>query len=375
MAKPVTIAPVNYALIRHVLKSRNMMIGELSEQLEISISYLSDLLSGRIFYLFFSCFLCCIVTFVLLLASSGEVSAQEAVRILSHDFDPDDITIGDPVQLRLQIEADENLHIYLDPIDTSEHKHLEVGKPQIKQIRSEHLPTGKAHYEVTYPLRAFAIGAHTLSPITIKYTDTDGNNGSIQTSAYLFEVRSVKSPGAAEMKGIKGPWSVPPNWLLYILVVFLVIVVISALVFLYLRRRAKFVDPQSEVVHQRQPHEIAYEQLNRIEGMNWVAQGEMKIYHTEISHVIRQYIATRYHIPALEMTTQELLDRLQPKDIPTELGRQFFISCDLVKFARYSPTKPEAHERMQEARRIVDETKQFWVGVGEEQESEIGEDQ
>ena len=88
MAKPVTIALVNYALIRHVLKSRDMMIGELSEKLEISISYLSDMLSGRIFYLFFSCFLCCIVTFVLLLASSGEVSAQEAIRILSHDFHP-----------------------------------------------------------------------------------------------------------------------------------------------------------------------------------------------------------------------------------------------------------------------------------------------
>ena len=47
MAKPVSILPVNYALIRHVLKSKDMMIGELSEKLEISISYLSDMLSGR----------------------------------------------------------------------------------------------------------------------------------------------------------------------------------------------------------------------------------------------------------------------------------------------------------------------------------------
>jgi hypothetical protein len=108
--------------------------------------------------------------------------------------------------------------------------------------------------------------------------------------------------------------------------------------------------------------------------MNLVAQGEMKIYHTEISHVIRQYIAARYHIPALEMTTQELLDCLQPENIPIELVSHFLTNCDLVKFARYSPMKPEAHERMEEARRIVDETKQFWVGKGEGQESEIRED-
>ena len=314
-----------------------------------------------------------IVVSVLLFSSLGRVSAQEAIRILSHDFDPDDITIGDPVQLRLRIEANEDLHIYLEPIDRGEHEHLEVDKPQVERIKSESPPTGKAHYEVIYPLRAFAIGKHPLPPIPIKYTDPDGTSGSVQTPAYLFEVRSVKPSGATEIKGIKGPWSVPPNWLLYILAAFLVIVAIGAIIFVYLCKRAKPTDLQPEVLPQRQPHEIAYEQLNRIEGMNWVAQGEMKVYHTEISHVIRQYIAARYHIPALELTTQELLDRLQSEDIPKELIRQFFTNCDLVKFARYSSTKPEAHERMEEARRIVDETKQFWVGVGEEQESEINE--
>ena len=315
-----------------------------------------------------------IVASALWLSSLGRVSAQEAVRILSHDFDPDYITIGDPVQLRLRIEADENLHVYIDPIDLSEQEHLEVNKPQVKRIESESSLTEKVHYEVTYPIRAFTTGKHSLPPITIKYTGTNGDSGSVQAPAYLFEVQSVKSPSDTEMKGIKGPWSVPPNWLLYILVVIVVIVAIGAIIFLYLRRRAKPTDLQPEAVPPRQPHEIAYEQLNRIAGMNWVAQGEMKIYHTEISHVIRQYIAARYHIPALELTTQELLDRLQSEDIPKELVQQFFTNCDLVKFARYNPTKPEAHERVEEARRIVDETKQVWVGVEEKQESEIDED-
>ena len=302
------------------------------------------------------------------------VFAQEVIRILSHQFAPDNITIGDPVQLRLRIEADKDSPIYLDPIDFSEHEHLEADKPQVKQIESESPPTGKTHYEVIYPLRAFAIGKHSLPPITIKYTGADGDSGSIQTPAYLFEVRSVKPAGATQMKGIKGPWSVPPNWFLYILAAPLAIIAIGAIIFLYLRKQAKPTDLPPEVVPQRQPHEIAYEQLNRIEGMNWVAQGEVKVYHTEISHVIRQYIAARYHIPALELTTQELLDRLQPEDIPKDLVQRFFTNCDWVKFARYNPTKPEAHERMEEARRIVDETKQFWVRVGEEPESEIRED-
>ena len=320
-----------------------------------------------------SCPFWLIIASILLLMLPQGVFAQEAIRILSHQFEPDDITIGDPVQLRLQIEANENLHIYLDPIGHTGQKHLEIDPPQIKQMQSESLPTDKARYEATYPLRAFVVGTHTLPPITIKYTGTDGDSRSIQTPAYLFEVRSVKSPSDTEMKGIKGPWSVPRNWFIFILAVFLVIIVVGALVFFYLRRRAKSLDLQPETVVQRQPYEIAYEQLNRIEELNLVAQGEIKIYHTEISHVIRHYIAARYHIPALELTTQELLDRLQAEDIPRELVQQFFTNCDLVKFARYSPTKPEAHERLEEARRIVDETKQFLVAMGEEQQSEIRE--
>jgi hypothetical protein len=314
-----------------------------------------------------------IVIPALLLAVPEEVSAQEAIRILSHQFEPDTITIGDPVQLCLQIEADESLHIYLDPMEVSEQEHLEADKPQVKHIRSEDTPTGKARYEVTYPLRAFAIGTHTLSPITIKYTGADGDNGGIQTPAYLFEVQSVKPPSATEMKEIKGPWSVSPNWFLYILAALLVIVTVGVLVFLYLRKRAKPVEVQSEMVSQRQPHAIAYEQLNRIEGMNWVAQREMKIYHTEISQVIRQYIAARYHIPALELTTQELLDRLRSEDVPSELVQRLMTNCDLVKFARYSPAKPEAHERLEEARRVVDEMRQLWIGQDGEQEGEIDE--
>ncbi len=320
-----------------------------------------------------ACLLRFIVILALLFIVLEEVSAQEAIRILSHRFDPDTITIGDPVQLSLQIEADESLHIYLDPMEVSEQEHLEVDKPQIKHIRSEDTPTGKARYEVTYPLRAFAIGTHPLSPITIKYAEADGDNGSIQTPAYRFEVQSVKPPSATEVKEIKGPWSVSPNWFLYILAVLLVMVIVGVLVFLYLRKQAKPVEFQSEVVPQRQPHAIAYEQLNRIEGMNWVAQGEMKIYHTEISQVIRQYIAARYHIPALELTTQELLDRLGSEDVPSELVQRLITNCDLVKFARYSPAKPEAHERLEEARRVVDKTKQLWIGQDGEQEGGIDE--
>ncbi|MCZ6677683.1 MAG: hypothetical protein O7E52_10570 [Candidatus Poribacteria bacterium] len=302
---------------------------------------------------------CFAVLSVLSLVYFDSVFAQEAIRIRSHEFVPAHITVGDAVQLRLRIEADAHLHIYLDPIDLSDLQHVEMDAPQVKRIKLEKPGTDKVLYEVIYSLQAFAPGTHTLPPITIKYTGTDANDASIQTPAYSFEVTSVKLADATEMKGIKSPVSPPQRLLPYILAALLMTTVIGVLILLYLRKRAKTADLAPEVSRQRAPHEIAHEQLNRIEGMNLVAQGKMKVYHTEISQVIREYITARYNIPALELTTEDLLARLS-HEAHLDLLRNFFANCDLVKFARYHPTKPEAHARMDDGRQIVDGTRQLW---------------
>jgi hypothetical protein len=210
-------------------------------------------------------------------------------------------------------------------------------------------------------LRAFAPGKHTLPPITIKSTDADGNEATIQTSAYSFEVRAVKPADATEIKGIKPPLSPPRSPLVYILMTLLLLTIIGALMLLYLRRHSQPLHSPLEVPTLRPPHEIAQERLKQIEAMNLVAQGKMKDYHTEISHVIRRYLEARYSIPALELTTEDLLERLSHAAIEVvnlSLIRNFFVHCNLVKFAKYQPSKSQAHERMDEARRMIDATKQ-----------------
>ncbi len=47
MARPVTISPVNFALIRHTMKQQSVLAADLAEQLGISASYLSEMLNGH----------------------------------------------------------------------------------------------------------------------------------------------------------------------------------------------------------------------------------------------------------------------------------------------------------------------------------------
>ena len=86
----------------------------------------------------------------------------------------------------------------------------------------------------------------------------------------------------------------------------------------------------------------------------------METYHTQIAHVLREYISARYRIPALELTTTALLQAMLTAQIATESVehvQQVLANCDMVKFATYQPQVAEASARIVDTRRIVDATK------------------
>jgi hypothetical protein len=294
------------------------------------------------------------VVFYLLLAYLMLLSglAHSSIRIHSHTFEPAPITVGDVIHLRLLIEADADRRIELDSLDVSQLEHVEADAPELNRLKSQ--TEGKAFYEAIYPLRAFAPGRHVLPAITVRYV----GGGSIRTPAYFFEVQPVKPPHTKELQDIKPPLAPPQSLGIYILGGLLFVVLLVASIFLYFRKRNRTPPPAPiQVPLERLPHEIAGEQLRRIETQNLVAQGQMKTYHTEISQVIRQYLAARFQLPALEMTTDELLDRLATENIHEanfDLLRNFLLNCNLVKFAKYTPSQSEAVERMTEARRIIE---------------------
>lgn len=292
------------------------------------------------------------------------------IRIHSHTFDPTELTVGDVFRLRLLIEADTALQLELEPMNAGQLQHIEVKAPQVKQVNARKLglkdlaSKGRVFYELSYPLQVFAPGEHTLPPVTIGYTHTNGEQATIQTPAYTFAVKSVHRSNAQTLKQIKPPRPVPTPLAVYLLVTLLVIILIAASTFLYLSRRARATPPAIETPPQRLPHEIASERLVQIEEQNLVAQGQLKLYHIQLSQVIRQYLNDRYHIPALELTTDDLLEALRREEIQEthlRLIQEFLTACNLVKYAKHVPSEPEAHTRMAEAQQVIDVTKETTV--------------
>lgn len=176
----------------------------------------------------------------------------------------------------------------------------------------------------------------------------------------MFVFSQILSQGVVNvqsLRDIKPPLDVPQNLLPYILVGGFILAALTISGWWYLRKRSQTaVPPSVEEDVTRFPHEIAYQQLAALEA----AACDMEAYHTRIAYVIREYIAARYRIPALELTTMGVLEQMGREEISARYVariQHFLVNCDKVKFAMYHPEQAEAAARMADARWIVDETR------------------
>jgi hypothetical protein len=106
----------------------------------------------------------------------------------------------------------------------------------------------------------------------------------------------------------------------------------------------------------RPPHEVALEALSRLEAKGLPAKGQFKVFHLELSEILRRYLGERYGIWALDMTTGELLDALGR--LPTEglsLSELSWVCSqgDLAKFAKGEPTADDCKQALTLVRQTV----------------------
>ena len=159
------------------------------------------------------------------------------------------------------------------------------------------------------------------------------------------------------LRDIKPPMDVPSSPLPFILIGLTILLAVLGVIWVYYQKRRQQDEiPTTEEIVVISPHEIAFEHLNNLKD----AQYDMETYHTRISYILREYIALRYRIPALALTSTHLLQQLTLKQIrDSDLKRiqQFFASCDTVKFANREPGPTEIEARMEDALWFVGETK------------------
>jgi hypothetical protein len=107
--------------------------------------------------------------------------------------------------------------------------------------------------------------------------------------------------------------------------------------------------------------EVALEALKKLEAQGHLRKSEFKKFYFGISDILKHYIGARYKFDAVESTTDEMLDHLERQSGVQNnvlgLLKEMYEKLDLVKFTDHVPVTIEGSELLENARKVVSQTK------------------
>ena len=271
------------------------------------------------------------------------------------------IPIGDQTLLHVSARMPAKTEVTFPVIADS------IGKVQIvKSLKADTVidknNTGQATITHHYAVTAFDAGVYTF-PAFIFHTKT----GDFKTGTVTLQVKTVPVDTTKTFYDIKQPLTVSYtfwDWLkdhwLAVLLGLLAVLAIAGLVYYYKKRPKTEVSIVAPAALVLSADEFSLNKLNELRAKNLWQQGEVKLYYSELSDVMREYLEKRFQVKAHEQTTDELFENLVRKDILNEsktLLRQILNLSDLVKFAKYKPEASENEQSMEKAISFIVQTK------------------
>ncbi|GAB4346242.1 MAG: hypothetical protein Kow0099_27290 [Candidatus Abyssubacteria bacterium] len=213
-----------------------------------------------------------------------------------------------------------------------------------------------------YKLQADMAGSYVIESIEVTYTQPDGSKHSIQTPRLFLEVKSLlaKEGQAADIRDIKPPLSVGPSY--RAAAVTLAVIALALAVLLGLRRLLGRFKKQirEHRIAARPAHEEALEALERLLAKRLIERGRAREFCFELSEIFRRYLQARFGIPAVDLTTEEILPIIEKNGIVEDdlktIVREFLTETDLVKFAKHRASQEQLRRHLEQTRVFIDRT-------------------
>ena len=221
---------------------------------------------------------------------------------------------------------------------------------------------GTYDLEGSMVITSFDEGEYHLPSLSVLRHKADGVVDTLVFEPKSMLVRSMPVDTASfKVHDIKGQVRYPLTFkeLLPYLIGTLLLSLAIFLLVRYIRNRR---EKGSGYNQRKEPaHIVALRKLDHLRGNKLWAQDKQKLFYSGVTDTLREYIASRYGIPAMEMTTKEIFDGLVGKEVPADLYaevKDLFERADFVKFAKYVAGEDENASAVPVAVRFVTQTYQ-----------------
>jgi hypothetical protein len=279
------------------------------------------------------------------------------------------IKIGEPVQLRVSVryrEGASKVNIVWPVIGDSLSDQIEIqSRDSVQTILRNRASVLYEQFQ-QFTITSFEPGIHSIPAFTFDIDNETIKNKPIHLNVELVDVDTTKP-----IQDINAIFEVPPapprpeikkssSWF-WVIAVSIGVIIVGLLLGFFIRRKSSQAMLQSQQSNQLlSPYEQAIKDLEELERKQlWEQPDELKNYHTQLTEILREWTAKRFHIPALELTTAEIVKFLRYKqvdDTPITLLRDILNTADTVKFARNIPPTKENIQSLHTARKFISNT-------------------
>ncbi|MFN2563866.1 MAG: hypothetical protein ABR499_02485 [Gemmatimonadaceae bacterium] len=292
----------------------------------------------------------CVATGLALLApvAAGTQSggAQGARVSYGVKASADTVRIGDPftVSIRVRTAPGATIEFPAGPDSTSA---VQLIDPRTVRTAAD---TAALDQTATYRLAAWDIGPQpiVLGDVVVREDDAERRIPVGRASVFVRSVlpadSSLRVPKPARPLIDQGV----PRWWVWALIA-AAVALGALLLWWWLRRRRRNV-----VLPVEDPLARAEREFARVEALRLIEAGERGRHVALMVDVLRDYLAARYTIAPLSLTSSELTRALHREPAaPLERLSRLLDEADLIKFARRPVTRERAMELGREARAIV----------------------
>lgn len=299
----------------------------------------------------------------LLLLAGATAAAQQTPRVTAH-VEPDSIAIGDRFDYVIDVEK--------DLVQVVEFLEFEDPKGQIELVESlpvDTLERDGRHLKLRkrYRLAAFDEGHYNLGTAHVLYADknildTLSSRDSIYLKVGTFEIDST-SQSIYDVKDLHNlPFRLGEirTYLIWGAAALLLIAAAAWGLVRWLRSRGKRIGDLFRPAPPLPPHVAAIQALEALHNQKLWQNNRHKQYYSGITDILRTYIAARWEIGAMEMTSDEIIAAMQPVELPDKARMDLTAIlrvADLVKFAKAAPEAEENEACYLKAYYFVEETK------------------
>ena len=281
--------------------------------------------------------------------------------IVSATLDSTTLFIGDQTDLHLRAIGEVGEQVTMPVLDKELIPGVEIVDRTIVDTLS--LKDGRVQYDQYLTVTSFEDSLFYIAPLPfVSGDDTVWSDGLTLNVVQPFEMDTTDM-AITDIKGVyKAPvwWWGIFRWVL--LAVLLAGVGVAGYYLITYLQRRKLEEAGNEVVTEplRPADEVALEKLDAIKEKKIWQQGQVKEYYTQLTDVVREYIARRFEVSSVEQTSDETLRDIRPllserKDLYDQL-RKMLTLADLVKFAKWSTTPDENELSLRNAYSFVKET-------------------